>query len=123
VFRGAANYWAVEPMSHKNARLLLAEVTEIMEDLCDQYEKDEKDEDAAIDDIIDFFPYDDTGGLCDAGDWLELADLGITAETTDDQLADMYYQYQDEAHGEGVHLYGLEEYLCGLRTEAREDAQ
>ena len=66
--------------------------------------------------------------ITEAGDWYDgLGDddaqrewLGITADTTDDQLEEIAEQEATEYRNEGLHLIdGLPEYLEKLRDEVR----
>ena len=62
------------------------------------------------------------GSLWDAGDWLDASQPEVAATATDEQLKAMAQEIMDEAHADGIHLYGLDEYLERLRDEAREEA-
>ncbi|MFA4944898.1 MAG: hypothetical protein WC789_09390 [Lentisphaeria bacterium] len=60
----------------------------------------------------------DGAGLWDAGDWLSgcAADLGITAETTDEEITALADRLEAEAAAECVVLDGAEEWLTARRA-------
>jgi hypothetical protein len=66
---------------------------------------------------------DDCGGLWEAATWLQHTppeELGLTAHTTDEELAAIAAAEQAYARTVGSVLYDLEEYLQELREELRE---
>lgn len=65
--------------------------------------------------ITEYQPFDaHCGSLWDASEWLDASPPQVAADATNKQLADLATELQEEAHSEGVHLHGLEEYLEGL---------
>lgn len=67
----------------------------------------------------------DSAGLWSAGDWLDgigragvRAEYGITAETTDERLAEIVAQIDGEAEAENVVMTDTDEYVTELRDEA-----
>src|SRR5690606_6095881 len=66
------------------------------------------------------------GGAWDAGDWLyeayESGDLGLTAETTDEELEALAERWEQEARDAGICLLGTIEALTEWRDELRERA-
>ncbi len=66
----------------------------------------------------------DTGGLWEAGDWLQLcsaSDFGITAQTTDEEIWAIAQRETANALTEDVILVDAEEYFSGLRDQLREE--
>jgi len=57
----------------------------------------------------------------DAGEWLGGGDIGITARTTDTQLAEIARQIEFDAESNMV-INDLDKYLLMVRDRAREDA-
>ena len=65
------------------------------------------------------------GGVWDAGDWLQdvwADDLGITAETTDGELAEIESQIEDEAAADRIVIAGLWDHLIYMRQQLIDDA-
>ena len=77
-----------------------------------------------IENLIDDAEESTPGGLWDAGEWLEPGDpIVVSATATDTDLERLAEELQSDAHYEGIHLHGLEEYLLELRADAREAAE
>jgi len=71
----------------------------------------------------------DSAGLWSAGDWLDgigrasvCAEYGITAETTDERLAEIASLIDAEAKSENVVLTDTDEYVTELRDDLRDEA-
>lgn len=71
-----------------------------------------------LEQMIHDSPVNPCGGLWDAADWADPAPPTVSASTTDAELEALAAELQDEAHHEGIHLHGVDEYLEGLRSEA-----
>jgi len=57
---------------------------------------------------------DESIGLYEAGDWLQdssTESLGVTASSTDEELAKIAQELEEEARAEGAVVVGIEEYL------------
>lgn len=63
----------------------------------------------------------ETGQVCQAGDWIEYGDsCGITAATTDEQLAAIKAELQSIADRDGIHMVeGLDDELERIRERIR----
>jgi len=92
----------------------------------------DEDAEAAIDEIRELceaIDDDDCDLVWDAGEWLSScspADLGVTADTTDEQLAAIAADLEDDAEinfGRRVRLENTEIALRDKRDEARDEAE
>lgn len=75
--------------------------------------------------VIDNLPLLDDGGLIDADDWLQdtsAAELGVTAETTDDQLDAIADDLEASARADNWVVASMYRALDYMRDRARQDA-
>lgn len=123
VWEGTVKRWAIDPMSPRAMLIeLLEKLAPIAGRVCDgdkdaEYEIDElcRDHDEAVATSGD-------PGVMDAGDWLsDMSDkaLGITGDTTDDELCEKAGEIESDAESDGVTLWGTMRELESRRDELK----
>jgi hypothetical protein len=145
VWHGHRQRWGIPALRPDAANALIAEIAPLAQRVCDGYEEhwdgsnhvarfdtDAQEAIDAIDTLCERAGEEPTEQVqvWDASDWLggigdrdaQRRSLGITAATTDAQLAEIEARLVDEAHGEDVdEIDGLDRYLASLRDEARDE--
>ena len=142
VYHGHVQRWRIPALKGHTATALLEEIEPLAQRVCDGYESRwdgsnhvadfDDDAQAAIEEIQALCEAAEadksehtTVNVWDAADWLggigsravQAATLGITAVTTDDELAAIETRVEGEANGEGVdELSNLRRYLEQLRA-------
>jgi len=133
-WHGHAQAFFLEPMTRADALQLLEELTPLVGKVCDGYASEwngrnhvgELTADArdAVDEIeytIHSWQYDHPSGageLWPAAEWFDAFPPTVAASATDSDLEALAGELQADAHADGIHLHGLDEYLEGLRAEA-----
>lgn len=145
VYHGRTLRWSIPALRADAANALLAEIAPLAERVCAGYECEwdgnnhvgrlDDDATAAREEIERLCSQDrdehETVSVWDAAEWFgplgsrstQAVELGITAATTDDELAEIVRRERDNADGEHVdEIEGLATYLSGLRETAREES-
>lgn len=140
VWHGHRQRWGIPVLTADSANKLLKRIAPLAEAVCEGYERvwdgrnhvAEFTEEAqeAIDAIREIceraWDHGDTVNVWEAADWLggigsddtQRRVLGITAETTDDELDAIVQKLEEEAEDENVMVDNLDRYVTRLRDEA-----
>ena len=138
VYHGHDRRWGIPCLIADAANDLLDEISPLAQRVLDGYTSEwdgnnhvarlSDDAQAAEDEIerlIDDLRVDETNGIsdADAGEWLTETDPAITAQTTDEEIAALAEQAEQDAAYERIVLIDAEGYLTRLRDEMRADAE